>query len=206
MSNSTEILDVLNWKTGEPTGGTVTRKVAHLEGIPHKAMHLWVYSEVQGTMVLLFQQRSYEKQNFPGQFGPTVGGHVTTGEGTEALLREAEEEVGLGVGLGQIEKMGYTPCHHSLPGGYQDFEWIEDWRVFSEQPFDQYVFNDGEVIGMLAIGLPELINLPSGPQNAVFFAGEQQREVEVSAEEFVDGLFESPLFAALSNPVGLLRS
>jgi len=200
MSNATEILDVLDWLTGQPTGSTVTRKMAHLQGIPHKAVHLWVYTQIQGRWVLLFQQRSFEKKNFPGLFGPTVGGHVTSGEGEESLVREAQEEVGLDIELHQMEKLGYNPYHFSLPGGYEDFEWIEDWRTVSDLPLDRYRFLDGEVIGMLAIELDRLIQLQYEPQKALFFSGSNQEERLVSAEQFVDGMFESPLFAELSHP------
>lgn len=201
MNKTHEVLDVLDWVSGQPTGNTVLRTEAHKRGIPHKAMHLWVYARWEGRLVLLFQQRSFEKPNFPGFFGPTVGGHVSSGEGQEALVREAEEEIGIQVNPGQMEFLGYNPFHFSLGPGYEDFEWIEDWRCFSQLPPESYRFFDQEVIGMLAIEPQALALVPQGPQRAIFFDGSLRRELTVQVEDFVSGLFDSPLFPALVQPI-----
>lgn len=200
MSKAQEVLDELDWETGQATGRQVLRGDAHRRGVPHKAMHLWVYTRLEGRLAVLLQQRSFKKPNFPGQFGPTVGGHVTSGEGLEALVREADEEIGLQVAPKQMERLGYNRFHFSLPGGYEDYEWIEDWRCFAEQPLENYCFQDGEVIGMLAI-YPEALALAQDqPQKALFFAGTERKEVQVSYADFVTGLYESPLFGALVRP------
>ncbi|MDT8445908.1 MAG: NUDIX domain-containing protein [bacterium] len=205
MTKTQEVLDELDWKTGLPTGRQVLRGDAHRQGIAHRAMHLWVYTRLEGRLVLLFQQRSFEKPNFPGQFGPTVGGHVTSGEGIEALTREAQEEIGLVVLPAQMERLGYNPFHFSLPGGYEDYEWIEDWRCFANQPLADYRFCDNEVIGMLAIEPHRLELARREPQEALYFAGAERSPVQVSYLDFVTGLFESPLFAALVNPPPFLK-
>ncbi|OGG98168.1 MAG: hypothetical protein A2508_04085 [Candidatus Lambdaproteobacteria bacterium RIFOXYD12_FULL_49_8] len=197
MNPEDEYLDILDWPTGQKTGGQVVRRVAHQEGVPHKAMHLWVYTWVEGQLRLLFQQRSFVKRNFPGQFGPTVGGHVAAGEGQEALVREAWEEIGLKVGLKEMSYLGYNPFHFSLPGGYEDFEWIEDWRCVSAQRLEDYRFRDGEVIGLAMVNPGDLIRAKGEAIAAQLFDGNSLSEVLIKPNQWVEGLFDSPIFGRL---------
>ena len=200
MNSDTEVLDVLDWKTGKKTGQTILRGEAHRQGVPHQAMHLWVYTLFEDQLYLLFQQRSFKKKNFPGQFGPTVGGHVGSGEGLQTLVREASEEVGLKVSLNDMEYLGYNPFHFSLPGDYEDREWIEDWRCLSNQPLNQYRFNDGEVIGLAMIKPEDLLDAGHHPTQVRFFDGKKTQILRIEPDQWVEGLFESPMFPLLAQP------
>ena len=89
-----ELLTVLS-EAGEPLG-EAPRRIAHERGLLHRVVFCWCASPGEGEPVLYFQQRAWAKQDFPGYYDISVGGHVAAGEGCrEALLREMEEELGL---------------------------------------------------------------------------------------------------------------
>lgn len=81
----------------EPSGlvtGRCRRSYAHGGAKPlHPVVHLHILNR-SGDLYL--QKRSMSKQLLPGRWGTAVGGHVAYGESlSEALYREAEEELGL---------------------------------------------------------------------------------------------------------------
>jgi isopentenyldiphosphate isomerase len=71
--------------------GVVEREIAHRKGILHKTVHCWFVD----SNFVYFQIRG-ERVNFPGLLDVTVGGHASSGEGSEtALMREIIEEIGV---------------------------------------------------------------------------------------------------------------
>jgi isopentenyldiphosphate isomerase/intracellular septation protein A len=75
--------------------GRAPRSVCHSQkGLLHPVVHLHVLN-AEGRLFL--QKRSPDKPIQPGKWDTAVGGHVSSGETVEAaLIREAEEELGLG--------------------------------------------------------------------------------------------------------------
>ncbi len=72
--------------------GTVSKEKAHDQGLLHKTVIAEVINS-KGEMLLVRQ--AIHKQD-AGQYVSPVGGHVSAGENNkDALLREAEEEIGL---------------------------------------------------------------------------------------------------------------
>lgn len=87
-----EYFDVLNEK-GEYTGNIETREKCHKEGLWHKAVALFI---VNSKNQVLLQKRSKTKKLWPNMWDITAGGHVLAGEfGFEAIIREADEELGI---------------------------------------------------------------------------------------------------------------
>lgn len=87
-----EYFDVLNEK-GEYTGNIETREKCHKEGLWHKAVALFI---VNSKNQVLLQKRSKTKKLWPNMWDITTGGHVLAGEfGFEAIIREADEELGI---------------------------------------------------------------------------------------------------------------
>ncbi len=81
----------------EPSGlviGRCRRSYAHSGAGPlHPVVHLHI---INRDGMLYLQKRSMRKRLLPGRWDTAVGGHVTYGESlSEALYREAEEELGL---------------------------------------------------------------------------------------------------------------
>lgn len=89
-----EILDVVN-EYGEPTGETVDRETAHLEGIRHRTSHLWILRKREESTEILLQKRAQIK-SFPGCYDISSAGHIPAGDGfRESAIRELKEELGV---------------------------------------------------------------------------------------------------------------
>ena len=101
-----EIFDICN-EQGIPTGETVERSIAHRDGIPHRTVHIWITRESAGKRQILLQQRSLEKDSFPGLFDTSSAGHLQAGdEPLEAAMRELEEELGIKAEAAQLKFAG----------------------------------------------------------------------------------------------------
>lgn len=123
-----ELLDIVD-KYGIPTGKTVTRKVAHRNGIRHRTSHLWLLRIHNGTVQVLLQKRSLNKDSFPGCYDISSAGHIPAGDGfVESALRELKEELGVDA---EEDKLIYC--------GQRQFEFHE---IFHGQEFwDNQVSN-----------------------------------------------------------------
>lgn len=185
----TEMLDVFD--ANRRLIGVADRNVVHTLGLWHKTVHCWLVWNGR----LLFQRRSRKLDNNPGKLYTTASGHVSAGEETAgAFRREIEQEIGIRT---DNPKLG-EPRHL-----YQ-LVWIGDFvktdgklfqdRVFADVYFAPYggelsdfVFSDGEVDGIVAIGLDEFIAFakdPRGKISALEFDGRETREVSVAKEDF----------------------
>ena len=89
-----EIFDVVD-EYGEPTGETVDRETAHLEGVRHRTAHLWLLRKKGGKTEILLQKRAQTK-SFPGCYDISSAGHIPAGdEYRESAIRELREELGV---------------------------------------------------------------------------------------------------------------
>ena len=89
-----EYFDVLN-EFGEFTGEIATREECHEKGLWHRAIYGFVFN-YEGDVLL--QKRSANKKLWSNLWDITAGGHVLAGEfGTQALIREIKEELGIDV-------------------------------------------------------------------------------------------------------------
>ena len=90
-----EILDIID-KNGIPTGETVDREYAHLNGIWHRTSHLWLFRKQNDTVHILLQKRSDDKSSFPGCYDISSAGHIPAGvDFKESAIRELQEELGI---------------------------------------------------------------------------------------------------------------
>ena len=122
-----EFFDVINERTGEPTGVIVPREVAHREGICHRTAQVWVTRERDGVREVLLQRRSVEKDSFPGLFDTSAAGHVSAGdEPLETAVRELGEELGIEATADQLSFAG-------------------TFRIGYEDVFHDCVFRDNEI-------------------------------------------------------------
>ncbi len=89
-----EYVDLLTAE-GCGTGRSVSRSEAHSGGLWHRTVHVWVRNR-RGE--LLFQQRSPNKETFPGKWDISAAGHISAGDSSrEAAVREMKEELGVSV-------------------------------------------------------------------------------------------------------------
>jgi len=87
-----EMLTVLD-ENGIPTGEVLSRKEIHRQGLWHEAILVAIINEQNKV---LMQQRSQEKDKFPGLWDLTVAGHVPAAEiPIDTVFSEMMEEMGL---------------------------------------------------------------------------------------------------------------
>lgn len=92
QSSASELLDIVDPESGEPTGEQLTKAAIHDQGLWHRDVHVWLTT---GTHMLQ-QQRAWDKKIMPGAWDISASGHVGAGEAyLEAARRETEEELGL---------------------------------------------------------------------------------------------------------------
>ncbi len=121
-----EIFDIVN-ESGQPTGRTVTRSLAHRKGIRHRTSHVWLVRTKDGRLQILLQKRSDSKDSNPGCYDISSAGHIPAGEDfAESALRELYEELGV-----QAQPKDLVVC------GQRAFEYK---KVFHEE-----VFHDNQV-------------------------------------------------------------
>ncbi|XP_026454740.1 nudix hydrolase 3-like [Papaver somniferum] len=93
MAQVEEHFDVLT-KTGEKTGITKPRSHVHRDGDYHRAVHVWIYAETTGE--LLVQRRADNKDSYPGLWDISSAGHISAGDSSlVSARRELQEELGV---------------------------------------------------------------------------------------------------------------
>ena len=115
--------------------GRATRSKIHSEGLLHMVVHCWVVDK--DKQWLYFQQRAFDKKDFPGFYDICAAGHIAAGEKVKtAAIREIEEEIGLEL---EQEKLKYV-------GSIRDRTYMND-------------FNNNEVcqIYMFSVKNPEFL-------------------------------------------------
>lgn len=75
--------------------GAEYRKIATANGLRHRIVRIFL---VRSDGKILLQQRSLDRDDNPGKWDQSVGGHVDEGEDYEtAAVREVKEELGVDV-------------------------------------------------------------------------------------------------------------
>ena len=166
--------------------GAAPRSLVHQEGLLHEVAHIWVASRIEGAWWLWFQQRAFDKADFPGYYDTAVGGHIAAGEEVlPAAVREMGEEIGL---FPQPEALLFVGSHRDevhIPGFFSR----EVARVYLYQD-DAPKFAPGEEVErMVRIRLEDFSILSAGGNaEAVDEAGNRfslnYRQFCIAGQEF----------------------
>ncbi len=165
-----EILDICN-EEGMPTGETVSRDVAHRDGVLHRTAHVWIVRKNACGYDILLQKRSMEKDSFPGLYDTSSAGHIPAGEEpVPSALRELKEELGISA----------RPSELSFAGTF---------RIRYEKEFHGKPFRDNEVTKVYVYEQPvEIKNLSLQKEEIDevrwFDLEEVCREIRTSRERF----------------------
>lgn len=107
-----EIFDIVD-ENGIPTGETIQRTVAHDKGIRHRTAHIWIVCNTDNGCEVLLQQRSYNKDSFPGRYDTSSAGHIRAGdEPLDSALRELGEELGIKAKPAALTYIGKFPIQY----------------------------------------------------------------------------------------------
>eukprot|EP00850_Spirogloea_muscicola_P014423 SM000103S09515 [mRNA] locus=s103:477116:482791:+ [translate_table: standard] len=141
-----EHLDVLA-ADGSLTGERQPRSRVHAEGLRHRAVHLWIYAERSGE--LLLQKRADHKDSWPGQWDVSSAGHVSAGDTSIASARrELEEELGVALPAEALELL-FVYFQHSIinEGTYINNEFNDVYLVTTLEciPLEAFELQESEV-------------------------------------------------------------
>jgi isopentenyldiphosphate isomerase len=197
-----ELFDVLT-PLGEPTGQAKPRWQVHRDGDWHRSIHLWICGQEHGVPFLDVQRRGLEKDNWPGMLDATVAGHLRAGEDIEAALREADEEVGLTITMGELLHAGTHLSSDDGSSGRKDREFQEILLARIDQPLSAYRPNADEVDGIARIHLDEAIALLAGERadaaaRIVTPNGRVTDLLDVTASDFIPSVDRYALRVALA--------
>ncbi len=107
-----ERLDIVD-EQGDPTGKTIDRANAHQKGILHRTAHVWMFRKKEGTIQVLLQKRSKNKDSYPGCYDISSAGHIPAGvDFIPSALRELKEELGLTVDSSELMLCGKRRIHY----------------------------------------------------------------------------------------------
>ena len=94
-------------ENGMPTGEIIERSEAHRLGKPHRTSHVWIVRKKGERVEILLQKRCEQKDSYPGCYDISSAGHIPAGDDfVESALRELKEELGVCVGVEQLEFCG----------------------------------------------------------------------------------------------------
>ena len=165
-----EILDICN-EDGFPTGKTVSRAIAHRDGILHRTAHVWVVRKNAQGYDILLQKRSMEKDSFPGLYDTSSAGHIPAGEEpVPSALRELEEELGIAAEPSELSYAGMFRIQYDKEFHGKPFRDNEAARV--------YVYQEPVDIEDLALQKEEVEEV------RWFDLEEVYREIQTSRERF----------------------
>ena len=98
-------------------------------------------------MELLWQQRSFELDNYPGKWDVSAGGHVNLDETfAKAAVREAHEEIGIKISENDLVLVGFRRNKNIINKVF-----LVDWTGKAED----FKFDDGEVAAVKWVPLEE---------------------------------------------------
>ncbi|WP_394871267.1 NUDIX hydrolase, partial [Clostridium butyricum] len=105
--------------------GVKSRFDVHKYGFKHKVVQCYIINKIDNVKWLYFQQRSFDKDNYPGFYDIACAGHIDSGEeASSSMIRELQEEIGLRVEKSQLNYAG-TKLENKNHGNILDDEICE---------------------------------------------------------------------------------
>ena len=154
MADKEELLDVLT-PAGLRSGLIKSKKQAHLQGLWHATVHLWVCDPKLG---LLCQKRAEDKQMNPGLWDFSAAGHIGSGESLlEAAVRELEEETALAVEKNQLHYLGVHISENHYPPALIDREYNQIFGYCGKIDFETLVPQKEEVSALRFVSSKQLL-------------------------------------------------
>lgn len=155
-----ELFDLCD-RSGAPLGRTKPRALVHRDGDWHRSLHVWVViagggapgdgAPSEGAPSVLFQRRSPHKDTWPGMLDVAVTGHLRAGETIDDALREAEEEIGLRLGPGDVTRLGLRRRPDAHRAGIVDNELQEILAAIVSVPLAALRPSPAEVTAIVAV-------------------------------------------------------
>lgn len=178
--NRDEMLSIYDDKLNEL--GVELRSEIHSKGLLHQVVHCWVISKIDNEIWIYFQQRSYDKKDFPGLYDISAAGHINIGEDPDiAVKRETHEEIGIVINSEKLKFIGSIREKMRLENFYNN-EICEVYLYCIENP----KFNLGlEVEKMVKITFGEFKKwILDGAEDIEVFLVDNESKFIIKPEEF----------------------
>jgi len=137
--------------------GIENREDAIKKGLLVEGVQLWIINP--DTNQVLMQRRSRNKKNNPGKIDVSVSGHVKSTETpTQAILREASEEIGIKDSqllFSKIQKIAQTQIDLRKFGREGNYI-MTFFLAFLKDSLDKYIKDDEEVEELFLMDYEEL--------------------------------------------------
>jgi isopentenyldiphosphate isomerase len=160
MVEGEEFFD-LYLRDGVPLGIRKERALVHRDGDWHKSIALWIVRP-SGSMIL--QERSANKDTWPGRLTASVSGHYAAGEILADVLREADEELGVTTTIAELTRLGVWESDERPGPGIIDRELVDVflWRL--DLPLIAFNPCPAEVNGLVEIEARNFARLTADPR------------------------------------------
>jgi isopentenyl-diphosphate Delta-isomerase len=163
-----EMLDVLT-EEGKLTGEIVSRKEAHIKGIWHKSIRVWLVNDKQEV---LLQKRALGK-TYPGLLDLSCGGHITAGNSSlNTAVLEIKEELGIDVKPEQLKLLGQYKDSYSEEG-FSDNSFYDVYMANATYPISSFKIQIEEVAEIKYFKISELINFMKNKPDEIIMADEE---------------------------------
>jgi len=177
---------------GEETNKVKLRGFVHDEGDHHGAIHLPVYSFIDGVPCILMQKRAANKSLAPNKIGTFAAGHYQAHETASDGLRESEEEVGLILTPNDVLYLGrrrYVSGVMEQEAGQINNEFQDVSLARCDKPLNEYTLQKGELEGIVRIPIADFVTLMKTEVpvlngiESFMFEGTHPKETEISIEK-----------------------
>ena len=178
--NRDEMLAIYNDNLNEL--GVKLRSEIHSKGLLHKVVHCWIISKIGNEKWIYFQQRSFDKKDFPGLYDISAAGHINIGEEPDiAVKRETHEEIGIVIDSEKLKFIGSFREKMRLENFYNN-EMSEVYLYCIENP----IFSLGlEVEKMIRISFGEFKKwILDGSEDIEVFLVDNSSNFIIKPEEF----------------------
>ncbi|WP_307473769.1 NUDIX hydrolase [Cytobacillus purgationiresistens] len=140
--------------------GVASRSEVHKNGYWHETFHCWVVYFDMDISYIYFQLRSKEKADFPDLFDITAAGHLLANENVNDGIREVHEELGLGLFMHELKKLGEIPyCVEKDNGRFIDREFAHVYLYTKKVDYEDFSLQKEEVAGIIRAKFSDFTDL-----------------------------------------------
>lgn len=182
--------------------GVVSRAEAHLKGLWHKTVHVWI---LRPNGKILFQMRAKNLKDNPSKLYTSASGHVSSGESLpEAVVREVSEELGINLDMQKthfVSKNKFTADFLRTDG--TEFHDRAIFNVFflpDDNSLLDYNFQDEELDGLFELPIKQTLEIMRTGTGAVSASGvikENEKNIyterQFSLEDFLILKSDTPM-------------